>query len=394
MKRKSRKGSKRVEKDDHEDHQDDEKKKIDVDQNKIDHELVKSDVKDLREKGKVKNDDIVVYKRRKVKEIVKSDERFDFVVKKVKSINDLMVGDEKIVNGMIMNGNGGSEKDEMVRENEGVLGDNIRLVPKRAAMVKAENFIKKCLGGDDATISRRIVGKGKKGKEKSEPKSKEMSERNRVEKDGKRSNRGKDKVQGNEKVKRYCEPCMRRWYPNMTDEDFARECPVCQFNCNCKSCLRLEVPVKDRERFKLEFSPEEKKRHSEYILPMLLPFLKQFNEEQLMEKRIEAEIKGLSVSEIEVPNANCESDERMFCNNCRTSIADFHRIDSDKNNLLRAASRESSGDNYLYFPTAVDLKPGELGHFQCHWFKDKTPKSWSAPGCGGHQLFGMVRGGC
>lgn len=30
----------------------------------------------------------------------------------------------------------------------------------------------------------------------------------------------------------------------MTEDDFARECPVCQFNCNCKSCLRLEVLVK------------------------------------------------------------------------------------------------------------------------------------------------------
>lgn len=30
----------------------------------------------------------------------------------------------------------------------------------------------------------------------------------------------------------------------MTEEDFAIKCPVCQFNCNCKRCLRLEVLVK------------------------------------------------------------------------------------------------------------------------------------------------------
>lgn len=30
----------------------------------------------------------------------------------------------------------------------------------------------------------------------------------------------------------------------MTEDDFARLCPVCQVNCNCKSCLRLEVPGK------------------------------------------------------------------------------------------------------------------------------------------------------
>lgn len=32
-------------------------------------------------------------------------------------------------------------------------------------------------------------------------------------------------------------------YPKMTEEDFLKECPVCQVNCNCKSCLRLEIPV-------------------------------------------------------------------------------------------------------------------------------------------------------
>ncbi|XP_074333698.1 lysine-specific demethylase JMJ26-like isoform X1 [Apium graveolens] len=578
MKRKSIKSLLKNQKDDHDLNIHDDKNKINGDlnihyeknkingggkENKIDEEHAENDVKGLNDNiGRVRSDhmDVLVYKRRKVKEIVKSDERFDFVVKKVKSINDLMIDDCKVVNGngrvttngqveeyddeghiqgvlekeekkgfvgideKFVIGNGGSEKGQMARESEGLLGDNIRLVPKRAAMVKAETFIKQCLATND---SRLILGKTKKSKEESE---KKLTQRDKVVKNdgnGKRFYRGKDKVQVSEKLsnsnmchqcqrndngrvvecitcnrKRYCEHCMKRWYPKMTEEDFARECPVCQFNCNCKSCLRLEVLVKDRERFKLKFSPEEKKQHSKYILPMLLPFLNQFNEEQLMEKRIEAESKGLSVSEIKVPNANCQSDERMFCNNCRTSIADFHRscpycsydlcltccheirdgsfrackekvnmqftypgkdymhggklpsfqslpedtsgrdhkksenvwkpdengsitcppkklggcgrgilelrcilgddcvqklsrdaeklakthklnicntqeqrcscvdtIGSDKKNLLKAAYRESSDDNYLYFPKAVDLKPGELEHFQCHWCK-------------------------
>uniref|UniRef100_A0A165XV95 JmjC domain-containing protein n=1 Tax=Daucus carota subsp. sativus TaxID=79200 RepID=A0A165XV95_DAUCS len=41
--------------------------------------------------------------------------------------------------------------------------------------------------------------------------------------------------------KRYCVPCMTTWYPKMTEYDFAKMCPVCQVNCNCKRCLRLEV---------------------------------------------------------------------------------------------------------------------------------------------------------
>ncbi|WOH00472.1 hypothetical protein DCAR_0519835 [Daucus carota subsp. sativus] len=117
--------------------------------------------------------------------------------------------------------------------------------------------------------------------------------------------------------KRYCVPCMTKWYPKMTEEDFARLCPVCQVNCNCKRCLRLEVPKK--------FTTEEKVQYSKYIIRMLLPFLKEFNEKQKREKQIEAKIQGLSYLKLEVKKAKCGSDERLYCDNCRTSIADFHR---------------------------------------------------------------------
>lgn len=42
----------------------------------------------------------------------------------------------------------------------------------------------------------------------------------------------------------------------------------------------------------MEFSEEEKVRHSKYIVQVLLPFLKQINEDQRMEKEIEARTKG------------------------------------------------------------------------------------------------------
>lgn len=232
MKRKSRKGLIRDQKDNHDLNIDDAKKdKLNGGRkkNKIDQEHVESDVKNLHENiGRVKNDHVVVYKRRKVKEIVKSDERFDFVVKKTKSINDLMIDDYRIVNGNgrvrtsdhveqyddegdiqgvlekeknnefvgidenNFNGNGGNKKDQMARKSEGVLGDNLRLVPKRAAMVKAENFIKQCLVSNDSSHSRGILGKVKKNKEGSDKKSKQGDKV--VKDDGKRSTRGKDKV--------------------------------------------------------------------------------------------------------------------------------------------------------------------------------------------------------
>ena len=33
-------------------------------------------------------------------------------------------------------------------------------------------------------------------------------------------------------------------YPGVQKEAFAESCPVCRKNCNCKACLRMEMPIK------------------------------------------------------------------------------------------------------------------------------------------------------
>ncbi|KAL4590429.1 hypothetical protein LXL04_003358 [Taraxacum kok-saghyz] len=43
--------------------------------------------------------------------------------------------------------------------------------------------------------------------------------------------------------------------------------------------------------------------------------------------------------------------------------------DGGDEKLRKAASRENSDDNYLYCPRAIDLKVGDLKHFQWHWSK-------------------------
>ncbi|GFP84407.1 lysine-specific demethylase jmj25 [Phtheirospermum japonicum] len=302
------------------------------------------------------------------------------------------------------------------------------------------------------------------------------------------------------KTKRYCEPCMKTWYPKMSEEAFAKACPVCQKNCNCKACLRMEAPADVRSLIKrksdAKISDNEKVQYSKYIIKVLLPFLEKIGTEQMMELELEAKIQGVSVSDIKVKKAACDQDERMYCDNCQTSIADYHRtcpscsydlclsccrelrdgqlqggeegkpiqffdygleylhgsqVNSednvfstsdwksnengaipcppkgkggcgqailelkclfmktgiskllveakqifDKQNLecapecfepscscskllgqnnnisqksCKAASREESYDNFLYCPTAVDLKHEDLKHFQCHWSK-------------------------
>lgn len=125
--------------------------------------------------------------------------------------------------------------------------------------------------------------------------------------------------------KRYCLPCLQTWYPQASEESIAEACPVCRENCNCKACLRLDVPLKNLDSSKLEVSENEKFQHSKYLLQILLPYLKRFNQEQQMEKEREAKMQGLSLAEIKVQMAICDNDERVYCNNCRTSIVDFHR---------------------------------------------------------------------
>ncbi|MCD9561372.1 hypothetical protein HAX54_020434 [Datura stramonium] len=127
------------------------------------------------------------------------------------------------------------------------------------------------------------------------------------------------------KTKRYCVPCMTTWYPGMPEEAFAECCPVCSQNCNCKACLRLDGPIRALKNLKCEISNDEKLEYSKFILQKLLPFLRRFNAEQVMEMEIEANIQGLPVSELILQKAKCQKNERMYCNNCKTSIFDFHR---------------------------------------------------------------------
>ncbi|KAK1396487.1 hypothetical protein POM88_006350 [Heracleum sosnowskyi] len=121
--------------------------------------------------------------------------------------------------------------------------------------------------------------------------------------------------------KGYCIPCISKFYPKMKEEDFVKACPFCRDICNCKSCLCLELPIKNTTRL----SKEDKFHHSKYLLKRLLPFVRKFNEQQNMERKMEAKIRGLSISEVKVKAANCPVDERLYCNYCRTSIADYHR---------------------------------------------------------------------
>ncbi|XP_040938896.1 lysine-specific demethylase JMJ25 isoform X2 [Gossypium hirsutum] len=120
------------------------------------------------------------------------------------------------------------------------------------------------------------------------------------------------------KRKRFCVPCLK-WYPNMSEEAIADACPVCRGNCNCKSCLRMLGPLEELKE------QGQSILHSRYLLQTLLPYIKQISQEQMKEVAIEASIQGVLPEQIQLTQAVCREDERVYCNNCRTSIVDFHR---------------------------------------------------------------------
>ncbi|KAK0579687.1 hypothetical protein LWI29_029817 [Acer saccharum] len=124
------------------------------------------------------------------------------------------------------------------------------------------------------------------------------------------------------RCKIYCTYCIKQWYPQMSEEDIAEQCPFCRRNCNCRLCLHTSGLIETSKRY---ISDHEKVQHLRYLIELLLPYLRQMSEEQTEETQIEAAIQGVLFSEVDVSATLCGNDERVYCNHCATSIVDLHR---------------------------------------------------------------------
>ncbi|MCO5567633.1 hypothetical protein L7F22_021327 [Adiantum nelumboides] len=125
-------------------------------------------------------------------------------------------------------------------------------------------------------------------------------------------------------TKRFCLPCLSKWYPLMTHEDIEESCPVCRKNCNCKTCLRMNMPKHSSLDQELEeVSDAEKVSALRYMLSYIAPLVKQLHEEQQKEVALEMIMKGTNNTEIKSCKLN--ADERLYCDNCSTSIVDLYR---------------------------------------------------------------------
>ncbi|KAF3331763.1 putative jumonji-like transcription factor family protein [Carex littledalei] len=115
--------------------------------------------------------------------------------------------------------------------------------------------------------------------------------------------------------------------PNINKDAGTPSCQKKKSQCNA----RFAVGIAIAQIPNIEISKDEEVRYTWRIVRYLYPWLKVFNDEQSAEKEMEAKVKGFDASELEIPKANCRKEERIYCNNCNTSIADIHRTCPDCN---------------------------------------------------------------
>ncbi|KAF8413345.1 hypothetical protein HHK36_001324 [Tetracentron sinense] len=123
------------------------------------------------------------------------------------------------------------------------------------------------------------------------------------------------------KRKRFCYNCLAKWYPEKTKDEIENACPVCCGNCNCKACLREDLVMASCQ----EADASAKLQRLLYLLYKILPLLRHIHWEQNSEVEMEAKMQGVQLAEVDITRSQLDKDERLYCDNCSTSIVDFHR---------------------------------------------------------------------
>ncbi|VVB06883.1 unnamed protein product [Arabis nemorensis] len=127
--------------------------------------------------------------------------------------------------------------------------------------------------------------------------------------------------------KRYCNYCIKKWYPERTSEEVRASCPFCVGYCNCIACLRQPKVLKLRS----EKDANVKFKQFQYLLVKVLPVLREICTEQNRELEIETTTRGtcfiigVRVKESDITRCKLNPSERIYCDLCRASIANFHR---------------------------------------------------------------------
>ncbi|KAJ8545087.1 hypothetical protein K7X08_017670 [Anisodus acutangulus] len=208
------------------------------------------------------------------------------------------------------------------------------------------------------------------------------------------------------KEKFYCIQCIREWYPELEEEEVSEVCPYCRGKCNCNLCLHSSGMLKTSRR---DLTDREKIEHLHYLIITLLPFLKEFHQEQIQEIDMESSIRGVSSSSVEIKQSLCYNDERVYCNNCSTSIVDLHRSCPDCSYELCLSCcqelREGKFPGYSYeavfqysnrghdYMHGGDPQPESFHNMEIRWDQNK-PITWVANYDGNIMCAPVEMGGC
>ncbi|KAF8411244.1 hypothetical protein HHK36_003791 [Tetracentron sinense] len=122
----------------------------------------------------------------------------------------------------------------------------------------------------------------------------------------------------------FCIDCINEWYSDIREE-VKMACPVCRGTCNCKTCLTNQSKDGGYKELLGDQNKVNKIPHLHYLVCLLLPVLKQINQDQRIELEIQAKLEGKAPSDIHIQQAECSYYEQLCCDNCKTSIVDVHR---------------------------------------------------------------------
>ncbi|KAI4299269.1 hypothetical protein L6164_032744 [Bauhinia variegata] len=122
----------------------------------------------------------------------------------------------------------------------------------------------------------------------------------------------------------FCMDCIKERYFD-TQNEVKMACPVCRGTCTCKDCLASRSKDSESKELLAGKTRVDRILHFHYLICVLLPLLKQLNEEQNAELEIEAKIKGERPSDVHIEQVEFGCNEQYQCNRCKTPIFDLHR---------------------------------------------------------------------
>ncbi|KAK4754428.1 hypothetical protein SAY87_002532 [Trapa incisa] len=121
----------------------------------------------------------------------------------------------------------------------------------------------------------------------------------------------------------YCMECIKERYFD-THEEVKIQCPVCRRACSCKECVTSQSHATSYQELRDDESRADRILNFHYLICVLLPILKQIDREQSVVLELEAKVKGLEISQLQIKYDEL-GPRTSVCNNCKMSIIDLHR---------------------------------------------------------------------